>query len=171
MANRYLFHSTLTGHVNVYKDIGKYNNRTFGYTIPADFLRVIERDRIELLAWARSKTTGRVQEAMTPWDETGLAKYTYGKGNGSRKAKREPIFVDVSGKPISPSLLKEVRQGTRVRLIVDQKPYAMGATIGTSLMVQGVEVIERVTKGDRPQDLKLEEIVALFKDSLKGTFH
>ena len=164
MANRYTFSTTLSGFVNVYEDSGKFNNRTFAYTIPADTLEKIEDDRVELLKWAKSKSTGRVQEAMTPWDEAGTAKYTYGAGDGSRKAKPEPVFVDTDGKPIERAVLRDVRAGSKVRLIVDQKPYAMGSNIGTSLKVVGVQIVELVT-GNGAVDsgnLSVEDVAALF---------
>jgi len=164
MANRYTFSTTLSGFVNVYEDSGKFNNRTFAYTIPADTLEKIESDRVELLKWARSKSSGRVQEAMTPWDEAGTAKYTYGEGDGSRKAKPEPVFVDTDGKPIERAVLRDVRAGSKVRLIVDQKPYAMGPNIGTSLKVVGVQIVELVT-GNGAVDsgnLSVEDVAALF---------
>ena len=164
MANRYTFSTTLSGFVNVYEDSGKFNNRTFAYTIPADTLEKIEGDRVELLKWAKSKSSGRVQEAMTPWDETGLAKHTYGEGDGSRKAKPEPVFVDTDGKPIERAVLRDVRAGSKVRLIVDQKPYAMGPNIGTSLKVVGVQIVELVT-GNGAVDsgnLSVEDVAALF---------
>ena len=164
MANRYTFSTTLSGFVNVYEDSGKFNNRTFAYTIPADTLEKIESDRIELLKWAKSKSSGRVQEAMTPWDEAGTAKYTYGEGDGSRKAKPEPVFVDTDGKPIERAVLRDVRAGSKVRLIVDQKPYAMGPNIGTSLKVVGVQIVELVT-GNGAVDsgnLSVEDVAALF---------
>ena len=164
MANRYTFSTTLSGFVNVYEDSGKFNNRTFAYTIPADTLEKIEGDRVELLKWAKSKSSGRVQEAMTPWDEAGTAKYTYGEGDGSRKAKPEPVFVDTDGKPIEKAVLRDVRAGSKVRLIVDQKPYAMGPNIGTSLKVVGVQIVELVT-GNGAVDsgnLSVEDVAALF---------
>ena len=172
MANRYTFSTTLSGFVNVYEDSGKFNNRTFAYTIPADTLEKIEGDRVELLKWAKSKSSGRVQEAMTPWDEAGTAKYTYGEGDGSRKAKPEPVFVDTDGKPIERAVLRDVRAGSKVRLIVDQKPYAMGPNIGTSLKVVGVQIVELVT-GNGAVDsgtLSVEDVAALFGsvDGFKG---
>ena len=172
MANRYTFSTTLSGFVNVYEDSGKFNNRTFAYTIPADTLEKIEGDRVELIKWAKSKSSGRVQEAMTPWDEAGTAKYTYGEGDGSRKAKPEPVFVDTDGKPIEKAVLRDVRAGSKVRLIVDQKPYAMGPNIGTSLKVVGVQIVELVT-GNGAVDsgnLSVEDVAALFGsvDGFKG---
>ena len=164
MANRYVFNTTLEGFINVYEDSGKFNNRTFAYKFDAATLEQAEKDREELLKWAKSKATGRVQEAMTPWDDEGLCKYTYGAGDGSRKGKPEPIFVDSDGEVIERSVLKDVRRGTKVRLIVQQKPYSMGPNVGTSLRVLGVQIIELATGNGAVDsgDLSVDDVAALF---------
>lgn len=74
MANLYRFNTCLEGYVQVARDAGKFHNRTFAYTIPAETLREVEADRKVLLKWARSKAEGCVREAITPWDETGTCK-------------------------------------------------------------------------------------------------
>lgn len=164
MANRYVFNTTLEGYINVYEDSGKFNNRTFGYKFDAETLAQAETDREELLKWARSKASGRVQEALSPWDEEGLCKYTYGEGDGSRKGKPEPIFVDTDGEVIDRAVLKDVRRGTKVRLIVQQKPYSMGPNIGTSLRVLGVQIIELNTGNGAVDsgDLSVDDVNELF---------
>lgn len=164
MANRYKFTSTLEGFVAVYEDTGKFNNRTFAYTIPPETLEKVEADRKELIEWAKSKATGRVQEAMTPWDESGLCKYTYGAGDGTRKPKPEPVFVDTTGQPIEKAVLKDVRRGTKVNLIVDQKPYSMGPNVGTTMRVIGVQIVELVTGNGAVDsgDLSTEDVAAMF---------
>ena len=164
MANRYVFNTTLEGFINVYEDSGKFNNRTFAYKFDAETLSQAEKDREELLKWAKSKATGRVQEAMTPWDDEGLCKYTYGAGDGSRKGKPEPIFVDSDGEVIERSVLKDVRRGTKVRLIVQQKPYSMGPNVGTSLRVLGVQIIELATGNGAVDsgDMSVDDVAALF---------
>ena len=164
MANRYQFTTTLQGFVAVYEDTGKFNNRTFAYVVPADVLTQVESDRQELITWAKSKATGRVQEAMTPWDDGGLCKYTYGAGDGSRKAKPEPVFVDATGAPIERAVLKDVRKGTKVNIIVDQKPYAMGPNVGTSMRVIGVQIIELVSGNGAVDsgDMSVEDVAAMF---------
>lgn len=164
MANRYKFQTVLDGFVSVGEDSGKFNNRTFAYTIPADVLPKVEADREELLQWAKSKTSGRVQEAMTPWDEAGVCKYTYGAGDGSRKPKPEPVFVDTNGDAITKEILLTVRKGTKVNLIVDQKPYAMGPNVGTSMRVIGVQIVELVTANGAVDsgDLSVEDVAAMF---------
>ena len=169
MANRYQFTTTLEGFIAVYEDTGKFNNRTFAYTIPSDTLSKIEADRVELIAWAKTKATGRVQEAMTPWDDSGLCKYTYGAGDGSRKPKPEPVFVDSTGAPIERSVLKDVRKGTKVNIIVDQKPYCMGSNVGTSMKVIGVQIIELATGNGAVDsgDLSAEEVAGMF-GAVKG---
>ena len=164
MANRYKFATELTGFISVGEDSGKFNNRTFAYTIPADTLDQIETDREELLTWAKSKASGRVQVAMTPWDDAGVCKYTYGAGDGSRKAKPEPVFVDTSGDPIEKSVLMGVRKGTKVNIIVDQKPYAMGPNVGTSMRVIGVQIVELVSGNGAVDsgDMSVEDVAAMF---------
>lgn len=164
MANRYVFNTTLEGFINVFEDSGKFNNRTFAYKFDAATLEQAEKDREELLKWAKSKATGRVQEAMTPWDDEGLCKYTYGAGDGSRKGKPEPIFVDSDGEVIDRNVLKDVRRGTKVRLIVQQKPYSMGPNVGTSLRVLGVQIIELATGNGAVDsgDLSVDDVAALF---------
>ena len=164
MANRYKFQTVLEGFVSVGEDSGKFNNRTFAYAIPHETLVEVEKDREELLKWAKSKASGRVQEAMTPWDDAGVCKYTYGEGDGSRKPKPEPVFVDSDGKPVEKSVLLSVRKGTKVNLIVDQKPYAMGPNVGTSMRVIGVQIIELAT-GNGAVDsgsLSVEDVAELF---------
>ena len=164
MANRYKFATVLEGFVSVGEDSGKFNNRTFAYAIPHDTLTKVEEDREELIKWAKSKASGRVQEAMTPWDDAGVCKYTYGEGDGSRKPKPEPVFVDSDGKPVEKSVLLSVRKGTKVNLIVDQKPYAMGPNVGTSMRVIGVQIIELAT-GNGAVDsgsLSVEDVAELF---------
>lgn len=164
MANRYTFPTTLNGYVNVFEDSGKFNNRSFAYTVPKATLEKMETDREELLQWARSKSSGRVQEAMTPWDEAGLVKYSYGAGDGSRKPKPEPVFVDSDGAPLASEILRDVRAGTKVNLICQQKPYSMGPNIGTSLRVVGVQVVELVT-GNGAVDsgnLSVDEVADMF---------
>ena len=169
MANRYQFTTALEGFIAVYEDTGKFQNRTFAYVIPSDVLATVESDREELITWAKTKATGRVQEAITPWDDSGLCKYTYGAGDGSRKPKPEPVFVDSTGAPIERAVLKDVRKGTKVNIIVDQKPYAMGSNVGTSMKVIGVQIIELVTGNGAVDsgDLSAEEVAGMF-GAVKG---
>ena len=164
MANRYKFATALEGFVSVGEDSGKFNNRTFAYAIPHDTLTQVEADREELIKWARSKATGRVQEAMTPWDDNGVCKYTYGAGDGSRKPKPEPVFVDTNGDPIEKSVLLTVRKDTKVNLIVDQKPYAMGPNVGTSMRVIGVQIVELASGNGAVDsgDMSVEDVAAMF---------
>ena len=164
MANRYKFQTVLEGFVSVGEDSGKFNNRTFAYSIPHDTLTQVEADREELIKWARSKASGRVQEALTPWNDEGVCKYTYGQGDGSRKPKPEPVFVDTNGDPIEKSVLLTVRKGTKVNIIVDQKPYAMGPNVGTSMRVIGVQIVELASGNGAVDsgDMSVEDVAAMF---------
>ena len=63
--------------------------------------------------------------------------------------------------------------GTKVNLIVDQRPYALGGNVGTSLKVLGVQVLEIVThksaQGDR-DPYAFGDVEALSKDDLGAMF-
>ena len=164
MANRYVFNTTLEGYINVFEDSGKFNNRTFGYKFDAESWNR-STDREELIAWIKSKNSQRPGPGGAPaWDEEGLCKYTYGEGDGSRKGKPEPIFVDTDGEVIDRAVLKDVRKGTKVRLIVQQKPYSMGPNIGTSLRVLGLQIIELATGNGAVDsgDLSVDDVNELF---------
>jgi hypothetical protein len=54
------------------------------------------------------------------------------------------VFVDSAGDPVEQSVLRDVRKGTKVRLIVQQSPYTK-PSLGTTLKVLGVQIIELVT--------------------------
>ena len=147
MANRYIFTTTLKGYVNVVRDAGKYNNRHFGYQIPADVLEQVEADRKELLKWVRKKQgLKRPHVNLAPWfveqnsvDGSGKVKYTYGEGDGSGKSKPEPIWMDRDRNELDQVQREQITAGTKVELVVDQKPYVFGhegkGFIGTSLKV------------------------------------
>ena len=58
----------------------------------------IHSDRVDLLMWAKTQTKAKKPwEVVTPWDDKGNCKFTYGVGDGSRKPKPEPVFTDVNG--------------------------------------------------------------------------
>jgi hypothetical protein len=163
MANRYQFTTTLQGFIRVDEDGGKFNNRGFEFTIPADSLSKIEEDRVELINWIKSKDSKRLADGLPVWSDDGTIKYSYGQGDGSRKAKPEPVFVDATGVPIEKAVLKDVRKGTKVNIILQQKPYAMG-TFNTSVRVIGVQIIELAAGNGATDsgDLSEEEVAGMF---------
>lgn len=139
MANRYVFDTTLEGFINVYEPSGKFNNCCFSFKLPQGVLDQAEDDREELLKWAASKVDNPKRIATNPskWDDEGLVKYSY-EGETNRPA---PVFVDTSGEPIAKETLRDVRKGTKVRMIVQQKPYTKPA-MGTTLKVMGIQIVE-----------------------------
>jgi len=161
MANRHVIDTALDGFINVYKDSEQYKTRSFKYKIPADVIQKLEAEREELLIWARSKATGRVQEAFAPWDDEGLVGYAYGE---SRPNNPIPVFVDTMGEPIEMSVLQNVRKGTKVRLIIQHKPYCMIGKIGTAIKVVGCQIVELVTGNGAVDsgDLSVDDVVAMF---------
>jgi hypothetical protein len=163
MANRYVFETVLEGFVNVDKPSGKYNNCCFSFRLPASVLEQAEKDREELLKWASSKVDNpkRVVTNLPKWDDEGLVKYSY-----DGDTNRDPvIFVDSDGQVLDPGIRASIRKGTKVKLIVDQKPYTKPA-LGTTLKVLGAQVIELVSGAVADSgDLSEDDIVALFAGS------
>lgn len=159
--NQYVFDSEITGYVNVYKDSGKYENRTFSYWLPDDVKKRVEKDRVELLKWVDSKleNPGRVNLNLEPWDSDGLCKYSY----SDTDKKPIPYFIDTEGSPLSDSDLMNLRKGTKVKLIVNQTPYTKPAK-GTSLKVIGVQVIKLVTGNGASDsgDLSIDDVKEIF---------
>lgn len=163
MSNRYTFNTTLEGFISIAEDGGKFNNRTFAFKIPAAELEKINADRLELIDWIKSKDNKRLPEGLPAWGDDGLVKYTYGEGDGSRKPKPAPIFVDAEGEVCSKETLRSVRKGTKVRVILQQKPYGIG-TFNTSIRIVGVQIIELATGNGAVDsgDMTVEDVVALF---------
>ena len=80
MSNSYTFNTELSGFVAVEKDQGKFNSRSFGYLIPEETLEQIHSERVDLLMWAKEKTKAKKPwEAVTPWDDKGNCKFSYGQ--------------------------------------------------------------------------------------------
>ena len=160
--NRYVFEATLEGFINVYEDEGKFNNRCFSFKLPKEVLEAAEADRDELLEWAKSKAPNprRCEVALTKWDEEGLVKYSYSE----EKPKAIPVFVDTEGSLIDKAVLKDVRKGTKVKLIVQQGPYVFGNKVGTRLLVKGVQIIELASGNGLVDsgDISAEDVAAIF---------
>ena len=160
--NRYVFEATLEGFINVYEDEGKFNNRCFSFKFPKEVIEAAEADREELLEWAKSKAPNprRCEVALTKWDEEGLVKYSYSE----EKPKSIPVFVDTEGQLIDKAVLKDVRKGTKVKLIVQQGPYVFGNKVGTRLLVKGVQIIELASGNGSVDsgDLSADDVAAIF---------
>jgi hypothetical protein len=164
--NRYVFDAVLEGFINVYEPSGKFNNCCFAFRLPADVLEQAEADRDELLTWAKTKVDNPNRIALNPakWDDEGLVKFSYGGDTG----RPDPVYVDTAGQPVEKAVLKEVRKGTKVRLIVQQTPYTKPA-MGTTLKVLGVQIVELATGNGAVDsgDLTAEDVAALFGE-IKG---
>ena len=140
--NRYVINTTLEGFVNVYKPSGKFNNCSFSFRMSDKEIEQAEKDREELLTWAKSKVDNpkRMNINRSKWDEEGLVSYSY-LGDTKRV---EPVFIDSEGDLIDKEVLKTLRAGTKVKLIVQQTPYTKPA-LGTTLKVHGIQVIKLAT--------------------------
>lgn len=139
MANRFVITTSLEGYINALKPAGQYNNCTIGFKIPKAEIPAFDESFESGLKWAESKAAGkRVSRELPKWDEEGLVKVSYG---GESKSPMFP-WVDTEGKELD--LDTDIRKGTKVRLIVDLKPYHFGNKVGVSLKVKGAQVIELV---------------------------
>lgn len=158
MANRYKFDTTLEGFIRLGEPGGKFNNCSFAFRLPSDVQAQAEADREELLAWCKTKVTGRVTTNFPKWDDEGLVKYSYGGDTG-----KDVIFIDTEGQPIPVEVLKQVSKGTKVRIIAQQTPYTKPA-MGTTLKILGVMIVELRTFGGAVDsgDLNVEEVAELF---------
>ena len=160
--NRHVFATTMEGFIQVFEDSGKFNNRCFSFIIPDENVTAMEDEREELLQWAASKAPNpkRVEKALPKWDDSGLVKYSYG---GETK-RSEPVFVDSDGQPVTKDILRSIRSGTKINVIVQQSPYLFGSKIGTKFVVVGVQIVELVT-GNGAIDsgsLSAEEVAGMF---------
>ena len=162
MATARQFKTTLTGYINVYEDSGQYNNRSFGYTLPEEVLTELEEERESLLDWCRTKAKGKVLTDFAPWErnEDGIVKYSY----SAETRNPEPVFVDSVGVPVDKSVLKDLRKGTEVNLIISHKPSMPPGKIGSKLVVHGVQIVKLVTGSGASDggDLTEEEVTGMF---------
>lgn len=158
MANRFLITTELEGYVNALKPGGKFNKCTFSFRIPEKELQEMNESFESGLKWAETKAAGkRVSRELPKWDEQGYLTYNYGGEQGP------PMFpwVDSEGKEMD--LDTDIRKGTKVRLIVDLKPYLFGNKVGVSLKVKGARVLQLVTGNGAVDsgDLSADEVASL----------
>jgi hypothetical protein len=157
MSNRFLIATELEGYINALKPGGKYNKCSIGFRIPASDLEALNESYESGLKWAESKSTKRVSRELPKWDEEGYVTYNYGGENSA------PMFpwVDSEGKELD--IDTDIRKGTKVRLVIDLKPYIYANKAGVSLKVKGARVLELVTGNGAVDsgDLSADEVAAL----------
>jgi hypothetical protein len=160
MANRYIFNSTLTGYIRI--DEPNQFGCTFEYTIPEETIKEMESDREELLAWCRTKLPKADKVRELPWVNGTTVKYQYQQPD-AKNPNPDVVWVDTEGSPLDKEVLRSVRDGTKVRLIVQQKPNPFGDKIGTKLIVLGAQILElNAGKIVDSGDLTVDDVQALF---------
>jgi hypothetical protein len=140
MANRFLITATLDGFISALKPSGKYNNCTISFKIPQSDLPAFDESFESGLKWAEAKAAGkRVSRELPKWDEEGTVKISYGG------EAYHPMFpwIDSEGKELD--LDTDIRSGTKVRLVIDLKPYNKPGKIGVSFKIRGAQVLELVS--------------------------
>ena len=140
--NRYIFTTTIEGFINLGQPSGKFNNCCFSFRLPDDVIKQAEKDRVELLEWAKTKVDNPKRVALNPpkWDDEGLVKYSFEGDTG----RPRPVFIDTDGEPIPLPQISSAREGTQIELVVQQTPYTKPA-MGTTLKVLGGQVLKLVS--------------------------
>lgn len=157
MSNRFVIVTQLEGYINALKPGGKFNKCTIGFRLPQPTLDEMNESFESGLKWAEAKAEKRVSRELPKWDEEGYLTYNYAGEQGP------PMFpwVDSEGKELD--LNTDIRKGTKVRLILDLKPYIYANKVGVSLKVKGACVLELVTGNGAVDsgDLTADEVAAL----------
>jgi len=117
----------------------------FGYSLSAvvdvDLIETLEEDRTETLKWAESKLKNPKRSVLKPepWEEVAEGKY---KVKFSWSEDNKPPVVDTEGSPVV-DMGTPLYSGSTVKLAFYQKPYILkdGVTYGTSLKLQGIQVV------------------------------
>ena len=117
----------------------------YGYSlsavVDAEMVSQLEDDRIETLKWAESKLKNPKRSSLRPepWEEVSDGKY---KVKFTWNEETKPPGVDTEGTPIVDNGTP-LYSGSKVKLAFYQKPYILkdGVTYGTSLKLQGVQVV------------------------------
>ena len=147
--NRIVIRTKLEGYIRVDAPGGKFNNCTFDFKIPEKNLPWFEDRYEDALTWARENFDGkRMEEAIEPWEEDGLVKYSYGGDTN----KPFFAFVDDDREPITDEEAKCVGRGTEVALLVQAKPYIFGKKGGLSVRVLGGRILDLVPFGEEQID-------------------
>ena len=139
----------------------------FGYSLAAvvddKLINVLETERAEVLKWAESKLKNPKRATLkpTPWEEVADGKY---KIKFSWGEDRKPAVVDTEGTVIT-NVKTPLYGGSTVKLAFFQKPYIMkdGVTYGSSLKLQGVQVVKlNAEAGVSADDLSEKQVADLF---------
>jgi hypothetical protein len=139
----------------------------FGYSLSAivgdDIVDKLDADRTETLKWAESKLKNPKRSTLKPepWEEVAEGKY---KVKFSWNDETKPPVVDTEGTPVTDTNTP-VYAGSKVKLAFYQKPYILkdGVTYGTSLKLQGIQIVTvNGSAGVDTGDLDEAQVAELF---------
>lgn len=149
----------LEGYQGVFKP-GKFGKCNLSAIIPKETIEALEEERPGLLDWGRSKHKNprRATEKVEPWEElpngSFLCKFSW-------KPEQAPPIVDTQGTVIVEEL--PLYSGSTVKLAFFQKPYATPDAYGTTLKLQGIQVISLSSgAGTDVGDLDSEAVADMF---------
>jgi hypothetical protein len=138
----------------------------FGYTLSTvigdELLQMLEEDRAESLGWAETKLKNPKRATLKPepWEEVAPGKY---KVKFSWSDETKPPVVDSEGTLITDEDTP-LFSGSKVKIAFRQKPYILkdGVTYGTTLKLQGIQVVDLAGSGGGAANLDGVEVAALF---------
>ena len=139
----------------------------FGYSLATvftdDLIEQLEEDRTEVLKWCESKLKNPKRATLKPepWEEVSDGKY---KVKFSWNDETKPPVVDTEGTPVTDTNTP-VYAGSKVKLAFYQKPYILkdGVTYGTSLKLQGIQIVTvNGSAGVDTGDLDEAQVAELF---------
>lgn len=141
---------------------GKFGGYNLKAIADQSIVDQLEKERPELLKWAESKLSNpkRGLLKLEPWEEVAEGKYIL-KFNWNEENK--PGVVDTEGTPIVDTDTP-IYSGSSVKLAFYQKPYVLKdkVTYGTSLKLQGIQVVSLATKAGVDIGDSIEEIAGVF---------
>jgi len=152
----------LEGYQSILK-LSQYGKYTLAALFPDDIVAKLEVGRKEELAYQKSrlKKPRRCTIKPEPWMEVSKGQI---QAKFSWKEGCEPPIMDTDCNPITDAELP-LYSGSKVKLAFTQTGYTLkdGETIGTRLVLQGIQVIELSTgSGIDVGDLEPNQIADLF---------
>lgn len=141
---------------------GKFGGYNLRALVDQSIVDQLEKERPELLKWAQSKLSNpkRGLLKLEPWEEVAEGKYIL---KFSWKEEYKPGVVDTEGSPIV-DIDTPIYSGSTVKVAFYQKPYVLQdkVTYGTSLRLQGIQVVSLSTKAGIDIGDSIEDIAGVF---------
>ena len=128
----------MEGYQSVF-EANDYNKCTLQLLIDDEHIEALEKERPELLKWAKSKCkapANRVNVRLEPWEPVEGGRY---KVRFSWNPEIKVPIVDSNGTPVTQSI--PLYSGSTVKVAFEQKPYALPDSVGTTLRLKAIQIV------------------------------